>query len=533
MEKDWNFFDARCKVGRNVKTGVGPLSPHTAEDLLAEMDHFGVAEAMVLDCLSVECSPWHGNPRTIEAAGISARLHPAWVVIPPGTDEQPDPDQLIALMQQKKVGAVYLFPRQYRFPLASWSIDEVLEPLASLQVPVFISYDEVGPDGRGGDQTDWDEVVSLCRRMPSLPVIVTELRIRRSQRTVYRALEACANLHLELSGYWLHRGIEYLTRRWGSERLLFGSNWPTLGHGLTLTTLACAQVDDQAKRQIAGDNLRRLLQWCHVEHPRVDLLEPQDELVAWGRTGQKPEGIRLYDNHGHIGGSSGHYHVPDGDVNTLVHEMDRFGIEKVCLFSLVGVFTDEVHGNNHTIDAVQRHPERFIGFTLVNPHRGPDGMRRELERCAKAGLRGIKLIPTYQCYPEEGPNIDIACEWANGREQLILNHYWGGAAQIERLVATYPKACFFTGHTTTAYAEVMKKYANLYVCTCPVLEPRAVEQVVDAIGADRFLFGSDLTDLPIAWGIGPILFARLGERQRRMILGENLRALLQRYSLKA
>ena len=50
--------------------------------------------------------------------------------------------------------------------------------------------------------------MALCRRWPALPVIVTENRIRRTRRLIYRALDACDNLHLELSGYYLHRGIE-------------------------------------------------------------------------------------------------------------------------------------------------------------------------------------------------------------------------------------------------------------------------------------------------------------------------------------
>ncbi len=53
-----------------------------------------------------------------------------------------------------------------------------------------------------------------------------------------------------------------------------------------------------------------------------------------------------------------------------------------------------------------------------------------------------------------------------------------------------------------------------------------------AIGADRLMFGSDLQDLPIAWGLGPILFARIPPEQKRLILGENLQRVLREYSLK-
>ena len=49
------------------------------------------------------------------------------------------------------------------------------------------------------------------------------------------------------------------------------------------------------------------------------------------------------------------------------------------------------------------------------------------------------------------------------------------------------------------------------------------------IGADRLLFGSDLMDLPIAWGLGPILYARISEADKRKILGGNLRRLMDQY----
>jgi len=530
---DWNFFDARCKVGLNLKQGPGAFSPYSAEDLLGDMDRCGVHEALVLDCLSVEASPRDGNSRVLQQVRSHPRLHPVWVGLPAGTDETPEPAEMLRQMRQNKVAALWLLPNQYRFGLGDWCVDELLEPMNEAGVPVFISHDEIGPVHLATDPTDFEAVVGLCRRWPNLPVIVSEYRIRRLQRMLYKAFDACPNLRLEVSAYWLHRGIEYITQRWGAERLIFGSNWPTHGIGLTLPTVACAQIGDDDKRKIAGDNLRQLIRWCEPPRPKVAIPPAADGLVQWGRTGIKPENIEIYDNHGHVGGTSGHYHVPDGDADALIREMDRFGVKKACVFSLSGVFSDEVYGNDRTVEYIRQYPDRFVGFTMLNPHRGVDFMRRELERCAKLGMRGIKLIPSYQGYPEEGPNIDAACQWAHEHKQFILNHWWGSAQQVRRLVSTYPDACFFTGHTTLAYAQVMKEYKNLYVCSCPVLEPRIVETVVATVGADRFLFGSDLTDLPISWGIGPILMARIDELDKRKILGENLKGLMTRYSLPA
>jgi len=141
------------------------------------------------------------------------------------------------------------------------------------------------------------------------------------------------------------------------------------------------------------------------------------------------------------------------------------------------------------------------------------------------------LIPDYQGYSREGELIDVACQWVSQRRQIILNHHWGSPAQVERLVSSYPDACFITGHATDAYAEIMKKHENLYVCTCALYKPGGCEKLVDAIGADRLMFGSDMLDLPIPWGLGPILFADLTPQQKRLILGENLKGVLSEYAL--
>ena len=526
---NWNFFDARATVGRHVRLQEG--QPHTADDLLAEMDHYGIAEALVVDSLSREHHPAAGNRRVLEVTADRPRLHPAWAALPSGTDEQPAPEAMLRQMREHRVGAVMLFTGQYRIRLSDWCIDDLLEPMAEAGVPLFLCPDEIGPTLSGQDVTDWDAVVALCRRWPTLPVVVTEFRIRQSQRTVYRALDACRNLRIELSGYWLHHGVEYITKRWGSERLVFGSAWPRLGPHMTLTTLACADIDDADKRKIAGDNLRELIRWCEPEHPEITPQPADDAYVAFARTGRRPTEMTFRDCHGHLGGLAAHYHIPDGDLESTVGEMDRLGIEQTLVFSFAGVTSDECVGNDTIADAVAQYPDRFIGFTLVNPHRGRDAMLAELERGAAMGLRGVKLIPHYQGYPDEGPLIDVACQWAHERRQIILNHGWGSAEQMARLLDAYPDACYIAGHTTLAYVDLMKQFANLYVCSCPLLGPRDCEQTVAAIGDDRLLFGSDLQDLPIAWGLGPILFARLPVESKRKILGGNLRTILERYSL--
>ncbi|MBM3500663.1 MAG: hypothetical protein FJX74_18555, partial [Armatimonadetes bacterium] len=471
--------------------------------------------------------------RLLDRLAGRPRLHPAWAAVMPHSRELPSPSELLARMEAEGVAALFLFYRAFDIRLDDWGVDELLEPMAYARVPVFLCPDAAGWRA-GTDQTDWPGVVSLCRRFPELPVVVTENRIYKTQRSVYSALAACPNLRLDLRAIWLHRRIEFICREFGAERLLWSSGLPGSVPGVPMMQLAYSAIPEEELRLIAGDNLRSLLAWNprFEGAPPMQFPEPLDALHRAARERLDLSDLPVYDCHGHLGNSTPH-HVIDDSLEDIVAEMDRFGVRVCCVFNLEGVFGDETYGNQVVADAVRHYPDRFIGFTMVNPNHGEADMVEQLERGLANGMQGIKLISSYHGYPTEGPLIDVACRFAHEHGQFILNHDWGSAAQIERLCITYPNACFFTGHSTLAYAEVTRRVGNLFICTCPFHAWDQTEQHVAAYGADRILFGSDLTDLPIAWGLAPIMYARLPEADKLKILGGNLQRLMAQYGIAA
>mgnify|MGYP006277683905 CR=1 FL=1 len=522
---DIKFFDAFCTVGRHLRSKAG--EPFSADDLLAGMDRVGISEALVVDCLSRESHPAHGNRRVRQVVEDRPRLHPAWSALPHGgADEQVRPAELIERMRRHRVGALFLFPAQHGYVLSDWAVDDFVAPLAHAGVPVFVNFNQAG--NLALDACRWDELADFCRRRPDLPVVLTEWRIRRRNRLLYRALDACPNLHVELSGYWLYRGIEYLTKNWGAERLIFGSNWPHLGQDCTAATVTMAEVSEADRRLIAGDNLRRLIRWCEPERPDVELPAPPDTYARFARTGERPAEMTFLDCHGHLGGASPEYHIPDSDVESTVAEMDRMGIEKACVFSFTVVHSDERYGNDQVAEAVGSYPDRFVGFAGINPHRGRKDMLRELERCRAMGLRGIKLIPQYQGFPPEDPLIEVCCRWAHQHRWIILNHGWGSPEHLDELLGKYPNAWFIAGHANPQYGPPAREHENLWICTCPVHRPGDCEKLVEAAGAQRVLFGSDLQDLPVSWGLGPVLMAHLSPTDKQLILHDNLQGILAR-----
>ncbi len=243
--------------------------------------------------------------------------------------------------------------------------------------------------------------------------------------------------------------------------------------------------------------------------------------------GEPLKGELVIDAHTHLGYFN-HYHIPDSDIPSVVREMDRTGVNHACTFAFAGVNSDFVYGNDVTAEAMRLFPDRFTGFTVVNPHY-PHEMVPELERCHKLGFRGIKLIAAYQDYPAEGPAFIPACGYAHENGLFMLNHYWGSPEHLDHLARTYSRACFIIGHFSIDYAEVVKRRSNVYQCTCAALMYNDIEKTASCMPDEKIVYGSDFTDLPIMFSMGPVLFARISDESKRRILGLNMERLLDEW----
>lgn len=243
------------------------------------------------------------------------------------------------------------------------------------------------------------------------------------------------------------------------------------------------------------------------------------------RLGLALQGELVIDAHTHMGLGE-HYVIPGPEDGGLVKTMDRYGIARACTFAFAGVSADYRYGNDLVAEAVAHFPDRFIGYTTLNANY-PEDLIPELERCSARGLRGVKLITAYQGHPEETPRFNPVYEWCQARHKIILSHQWGAPAFLAEIAQRYPAISFLIGHLNLAYADVVRRYDNVYTTTTFVPWPGAVAQAVQAFGAAKILFGSDMPDLDPSLNLGPLLTARIDDEDRRAILGRNMARLLQ------
>ncbi len=245
-----NYFDCNCSIGRCAVPQPGSI--FTCRDLLQEMDYTGIEQALVYHAWAKEYSPVEGNARLMEEIAGCERVIPCWVVMPHHTGEFPPPAQLLSSMISQGVKAVRIFPSSawHNWSLREWSAKPLFSELADLHVPLFVSFSEVS----------WDDIYTIAKTYPGLPLVVTEVRYEE-MRNYYPLVEQLQNLYIELSWTIVHLGLEDAVARFGAGRFLFGSRMPVFSAGPAICYLQYADLADEAKAMIAGNNLRRLLGW--------------------------------------------------------------------------------------------------------------------------------------------------------------------------------------------------------------------------------------------------------------------------------
>jgi predicted TIM-barrel fold metal-dependent hydrolase len=203
--------------------------------------------------------------------------------------------------------------------------------------------------------------------------------------------------------------------------------------------------------------------------------------------------------------------------------------------------------NDYILDVASHYPNRIIPFCMVQPAESEVAVR-EIERCAKAGARGLgELRPDLQGYTLSDEVLAPIVEAAMAFELTILPHvsepmghqYPGkGVVKPEQaydFAIRYPDArlvCAHWGGGLPFYAlmpEVGRALGNVYFDTAAshyLYQPAVFKRVCDLVGAEKILFGSDYPLIKQSRAIAETERAHLAPVQKAAILGNNAARLL-------
>ena len=246
------------------------------------------------------------------------------------------------------------------------------------------------------------------------------------------------------------------------------------------------------------------------------------------------------------------YSDPKAKIATadeLIASMDEAKID-ISVIANIGWTTHElcVETNDYIIESVSRYPRRLIGFAAVQPQ-SPEGAVAEIERCAKAGLKGIgEMRADIQLFDLSDELMMAPLVEALRKFNLILlthasepvGHNYPGKGGITPdilypFITAFPDltiVCAHWGGGLPFYGlmpEVKKAMNNVFFDTAasPLLyNPQVYNQVIQLVGAERILFGSDYPLLAQGRLLKEIKALALPEETESLILSGNARRLL-------
>ena len=233
----------------------------------------------------------------------------------------------------------------------------------------------------------------------------------------------------------------------------------------------------------------------------------------------------------------------------LMAAMDAGGVDRAVVFGFPWQSPELYRRHNDFVmEAVREFPGRLIGFGCFDPL--APGAAEEAERCLAGGLAGIGELAFYRSGIDDAaldalvPVMEVCRR--RGRPVLLhtnepVGHVYPGKtpntlAQIYRLVERFRDNTLVLAHWGGGLffyhllkREVKDRLRNVYFDTAasPYLYDPAVYSVaVQAVGAEKILFGSDYPLLPPERYFGEMAAAGLSPRDRDLICGRNAARLL-------
>lgn len=251
------YFDANAMIGAHFAPRQG--KSFGADDLIEEMDLFGIDEALVFHGLAREYDFQVGNQELADSIAKAPRLHPSWVVGLHHTGSMPPPKDLVISAVANRVEAVRLF---FGGPLSDspfidvFSYRELFAQLEEHRLPTFIEFEDK-PKISAEQIKQFDEVLET---FPDLPVILSAIAVGEvSARALYPRMERYGNLRVDISCLHTTYLIEDMVKKFGVERLIFGTHYPWFNAGQVKIALAYADISPKERQAIACENLKGLI----------------------------------------------------------------------------------------------------------------------------------------------------------------------------------------------------------------------------------------------------------------------------------
>jgi predicted TIM-barrel fold metal-dependent hydrolase len=237
----------------------------------------------------------------------------------------------------------------------------------------------------------------------------------------------------------------------------------------------------------------------------------------------------IIDSHTHVD-RVGWYDPPE----TIIRLMDEAGIDQSIIMTYRDA-PDSEGALEYIAQAVQKYPDRLIGYARMNPRRGGAAHRLFQKAMEEYGFKGLKLHPVGNlCHPARQETIDmirLAVHYRApvlfhcGDEELTL------PLQVAQAAEACPEATVILGHCggyfhTQDAIRAAERYPNIVLETSAMPYPQVIKEAVERVGASRVLYASDGPGCDPTIEVLKVKLAGLTAEEQEAVFYRNIRQIL-------
>jgi len=510
-----------------------------AVDLIKHMDRLGIDRAVAWHTSARVINPMDGNEQLlseIKTGKALERIVPSFVIAPSMIDEKGTMDRFQNLVKTNHIRAFHYFPQKFGWKLQD--IAPVVKSIESLKPVLFLdAFESLG---------DVDSIMSFSSEFPQVSFIIINA-MWGHLAPLYKLMEARHNIFVDTSLQHIYQANEYIIRKFGVERLIFGTGYKS-NNGASIAALAHAEITPEDFQSIARGNLERLLE---IKTPLTGSRRVVGDRL-WHRLLRRESlGPDYIDAHTHLCRTTAvwddHDQVDiDAHARHAIHQMDNLGVHSMIIAEYTIYAPDLIGGKTYMEDHLSKYGDRFHGYF--------SGLAFKTEKVEKLIPRldeifsgkyyvGFKMHNNHWNIPVTDPDFIPLWEYADKHRMPILLHTWDDKVDapkmLTEIVPRYPNATFILGHSGNTDRPDAEKLAhdnpNVYLEWCgSFVNTTDWRETLNRLGNQRILYGSDFVSWESKWGhdpaweMGRLLSLDVPDETLFPILGSNMRKILAR-----
>jgi len=246
----------------------------------------------------------------------------------------------------------------------------------------------------------------------------------------------------------------------------------------------------------------------------------------------------IIDTHCHLAMGTGALFRDMLSPSRLRDELQARGVEKAVVFTADGFWGDCRESNDRLAEQTRQFRDFFIPWATVHPYNGQAAIEELRRSVLDLGMRGLKLHSWLQGFSVSGPSMYTMVEESIKLNIPITFHDgsppYSSSLQIANLAKLYPEATIILAHSglREMWRDALlaaQELENIWL-GFPGPTLAGMQMIVDTIGADRIIYGSDGGvghPSSISYALRIIDELRLGSADKAKILGLNAARLLR------